>query len=65
MSSKVLYKNHTYQGGKEQRCSVKTVALWSAGQIGQELGDGVKSYPWLICLQRGAKIGVEGVAAAS
>lgn len=51
--------------GKEQRCSVKTVALWSAGQVGREPGDGVKSYPWLICLQRGAKRDVEGEAAAS
>lgn len=55
----------TYQEGKEQRCSVKTVALWSAGQVGREPGDGVKSYPWLICLQRGAKRDVEGEAAAS
>lgn len=44
---------------------MKTVALWSAGQEGREPGDGVKSYPWLICLQRGAKIDVEGEAAAS
>lgn len=61
-----LLQEDTHQvEGKEQRCSVKTVALWSAGQEGREPGDGVKSYPWLICLQRGAKIDVEGEAAAS
>lgn len=55
----------THREGKEQRCWVKTAALWSAGQAGRGPGGGGGSCPWPICLQRGAETGAAGAAAAS
>lgn len=55
----------THLEGKEQRCWVKTVALWSAGRAGRGPGGGGGSCPWPICLQRGAETGAAGAAAAS
>lgn len=55
----------THLEGKEQRCWVKTAALWSAGQAGRGPGGGGGSCPWTICLQRGAETGAAGAAAAS
>lgn len=41
---------------------MKTAALWSAGREGREPGGEGGSYPWPICLQRGAETGAAGVA---
>lgn len=41
---------------------MKTAALWSAGREGRESEDEGGSYPWPICLQKGAETGAAGVA---